>query len=89
MDPYPTCCRCFGGASVPEDTSPHYTLATEGVALSKGEGPVILYSFEGCMRVNQSTCMDSNNTLFRCECVTIQWHLNQVGFKTLIPNCSI
>ncbi|GAX73357.1 hypothetical protein CEUSTIGMA_g810.t1 [Chlamydomonas eustigma] len=55
----------YGGSAVTGATSPHYTLATEGVADAGGMGKQILYQTTACLRTNISTCLLHNSTLYQ------------------------
>lgn len=43
--------------AVPDETKPHFTLATEGLAFSSGAGAYILYHTHDCLRLNQTNCL--------------------------------
>lgn len=42
---------------VPNETSPHYTLAKDGLSFSNGQGPQIMYATHECLRTNASSCL--------------------------------
>lgn len=54
----------FGGASVPDQTSSHFTLATSGIAFTGGAGAEILYRTRQCLREDQATCLPESSWLY-------------------------
>ncbi len=55
----------YGSSAVPTLTSPHYTLCPEGATTTGTAGAALLYSTHECLRVNQSTCLAKNHTLYQ------------------------
>ncbi|GAX73349.1 hypothetical protein CEUSTIGMA_g802.t1 [Chlamydomonas eustigma] len=55
----------YGGAAVPQETSPHYRLATQGAITTGTAGSFILFQTTQCLRLNQSSCLLPNNTLYQ------------------------
>lgn len=53
----------YGGQVVPEETSAHYTLVTEGVVYS-GAGYKLLYETTDCLAQNVTECKKPDNWVY-------------------------
>lgn len=56
--------QVYGASAVPDQTSPHFTLATTGAAFSGTAGAEILFRTRACLRDDQSTCLPSSSPLY-------------------------
>lgn len=58
-----TCDPQYGGQIVPQRTSPHYTLVTDGVAYS-GQGYYVLYQTTDCLCSSASDCKNASSIVY-------------------------
>ena len=56
--------QVYGASAVPDQTSPHFTLATTGSAFYGTAGAEILFRTHACLRADQSTCLPPSSTLY-------------------------
>jgi hypothetical protein len=50
---------------VPNSTLPRYTLAQQGIIASGGQGNDILFSYTGCLRMNQTGCFTPDSPFYQ------------------------
>ncbi|GAX73356.1 hypothetical protein CEUSTIGMA_g809.t1 [Chlamydomonas eustigma] len=55
----------YGHSAVPNSTSPHYTLAAQGVTTTGTQGAYILFQDHSCLRSSQVSCLPSNSSIYQ------------------------